>query len=368
MKVLKVLILILGLISIGIVVVSFSRNGKLPADATRSASDGTVSAQDRSATTIANAKTTQPTERSSTTNNVTAAATSGPRAPVAVVNGTVITAGELEDELNHLLISAASHTGMDQKKRDELRKSALDELIVRELAYQKAKSSGVTVPPLDLVAGFRRIRSRYKSEKDFQQALAAEQITEQELRRRVERDLLLKKILQLEVEDKAKVSDTEVRKHYEDNKQKFVVPESVQCKGILIKIGTGGDVEAKRKIDELFTKLKAGGDFGELAYKFSEDDYRWVGGDYGSVHRGQLVPDLERVIFAQKVGELSPPFKTSLGWHIVLVQKKQAQHQLSYPDVQDRIRTALFQQREKQKRLEFIASLKSGANIEYVTQ
>lgn len=361
MRVVKALILILATVSIGLVVLSFSRKSN-PSTGPTPSLRGAAPAPQGSSPTSADFK-TESTQIQ--TNSTARPLTGGPR-PVAVVNGTTITAREVENELNHLLISASTHAGVDEKKKDGLRKAALEELIVRELAYQKARLTGLSVPAFELMAGVRRIRNRYQSRKAFEEALAAEHITEQELRWRIERDLLLKKIFQLEITAKAKVSDKETRRHYEENKQKFVVPESVQCKGILIKVGSGNDAEAKRKIDEVSAKLKAGGDFGELAYQFSEDDYRVTSGDYGSVHRGQLEPELERVIFAQKPGQVSSPFKTNLGWHIVRVEKKQPEHQLTYSEVQEKIRTTLFQQREKQRRLDFIASLKGGAKIEYI--
>lgn len=286
--------------------------------------------------------------------------------PVALVNGTAITVGELEDELNRLLISTNTHAGMDVKRKDELRKIALDELIVRELAYQEGKASGIVVDEVELIAATRRIRHRYKTEKSFKQALEAEQITEEEFEHRVEKDLLLKKVFQTQIEDKAAISEAEVRQYYEQNRAKFLVPESLKLRGILIKTESVPEAEAKRKIDELYAKLKAGGDFTELAYKFSEDDYRVMGGDYGSVHRGQLIPELEQVAFAQKPGEISHPFRTSLGWQIVEVENRQPERQLKYEEVRERIKTALHQQREKEKRLDFINGLKATAKIEYL--
>lgn len=365
-RIINAVIIVLGLVCIGLVAFSYSRLNNsattpgVPAQADQprplDSAPGLKPATGQAPQTATSNKETAPSATSNTANSV------------AVVNGTAITKAELENELNHLLISATTHSGMDSQKKDELQKAALEELIVRELAYQRGKSTGVVVDPLQLVAETRRIRNRYRTEKAFKEALAAEQITEEQLRNRVERDLLLKRIFRFEIEDKAKVSEAEVRRHYEENKEKFVVPESVQLKGMLIKIGNGGDLEARRKIDELYAKLKGGKDFGELAYKFSEDDYRVMGGDYGSVHRGQMPADLEQVVFAQKRGELSAPFKTSLGWHIVLVISKQPTHQLSYAEVADKIRTALSQKRVKQRRTEFIAALKATATIEYPNQ
>ena len=311
-------------------------------------------------------QTVEITERTSTP-TASPAESTGTNKPVALVNGIAITTRELDAEFNRLLISPNTHADINTKKKEDLRKIALDELIVRELAYQHAKSSGFLVSQVELTASEKRIRHRYKSEKDFQQALAAEQITEQELQSRIERDLLLKKVFQVEIEAKAKVTEADIRRYYDQNRAKFLLPESLNLEGILIRTDSS-PAEAKRKIDDVFAKLKAGADFGELAYKVSEDDYRVMSGNYGSVHRGQLIPELESVAFAQKPGEVSRPFKTSLGWQVIKVQNKQPERELKYEEVREKIKTALQQQREKDCRLRLIDSLKATAKIDYVTQ
>ncbi len=289
-----------------------------------------------------------------------------PANTVALVNGVPITASDLDDELSNLLISPAAHGALSQQQKDAPRKAALEELIVRELAYQRAKANGLTVGKKEIAATVKKIKRRYQTEKSFQEALKAEEISEQEFERRIEKDLLLRKISKLELEDKARISDQEIRAYYEQNKTKFMLPESLRLFRIVIKIGPGKEAEAKKKTDDVYAKLKAGADFTETAYKFSEDEYRVLSGDYGTVHRGQLPAELEATVFAAKPSEASRPFKTGDGWQIIRVENKQAERQLRYEEVREKIKTALYQQRERQRRLDFVASLKAEAKIEYL--
>ena len=286
---------------------------------------------------------------------------------VALVNGVPITKRELDEEINRLLLSPTAHVGMKAEKKDEYRKSALEELIVRELAYQRAKAGGLSVTKSQFAAAVRKVRRNYNSEKSFRDALRAEEIAEQEFERRVERDLLLKRVAKVEIEDKARVTEADVRRQYEGNKPKFVIPESVRLKNIVIRIEPGEETQAKKKIEDLYRKLEAGADFAELAYRNSEDEYRVMGGDYGWAHRGQLDEELERVAFAAQPGELKGPFMTGFGWHIIRVEGKQPERRLAYEEVRDKIRQSLRQKRRMQRRLEFIGELKSAAKIEYVS-
>ena len=285
---------------------------------------------------------------------------------VALVNGVAITSAELADELDNLLTSPTAHGALSGQQKDAPRKAALEELIVRELAFQRAKATGMTVGKKEIAAIVKKIKRRYQTEKNFQEALKTEEISEQEFERRIEKDLLLRKISKLELEDKARVSDDEMRRYYEANKARFVLPESLRLFRIVIKIVPGKEAEAKEKADDVYAKLKAGADFGETAYKSSEDDYRVMSGDYGTVHRGQLPADLEATVFAAKPGVLIGPLRNSEGWQLICVENKQTERQLRFSEMREKIRTALYQQREKQRRVKFINELRSVAKIEYL--
>lgn len=289
-----------------------------------------------------------------------------PPTAVALVNGVPITSADLDDELSNLLTSPTGHAAVNQFGKDASRKAALEELIVRELAYQRAKASGLTVEKKRITATVKKIKRRYQTEKSFQEALRVEEMSEQEFERRIEKDLLLRKISKVELEDKSRVTRAEARSYYEANKAKFVLPESLRLFRIMIKAAAENNVKARETIDDIFAKLKAGADFGELAYKFSQDDYRVMSGDYGTVHRGQLPADLEVTVFAAKQSTLIGPLRDSEGWQIIRVENKQAERQLRFEEVREKITTALRLQREKQRRLDFINELKALAKIEYL--
>jgi predicted ABC-class ATPase len=92
-------------------------------------------------------------------------------------------------------------------------------------------------------------------------------MTDLEFERRIEKDLLLRKINQTAIEDKSQVSDDEVKRYYDEAKSKFVLPESIHLKNIVVKVEPGKEDEAKTRIDEVHEKLKARPDFYEMAYK-----------------------------------------------------------------------------------------------------
>jgi parvulin-like peptidyl-prolyl isomerase len=284
-----------------------------------------------------------------------------PRSAVARVNGVAVTSGELDAEIDRIAPSSVTAHGQSADKA-ALRKKALDELIVRELAYQRAKQQKLTVPAAEMNATVAKIKGRYKGAGSFRQALAAEQISEQEFLARVEKDLLLRKIYKREVDDKSVITRSEADDYYRDHKAKFLEPESAR----LLQVFVRDSKAAKSKADEALAKLKSGTPFFDVAYTYSEDDYRVVGGDYGWVHLGQLSPEVEKLVFAAPPKKLVGPVHTSFGWHILRVEEHLPARQLPLEEARPKIADSLHRERLARSREEFLKRLRENARIEYL--
>jgi len=135
---------------------------------------------------------------------------------VAKVNGVPITTGDLVEEMNAL----APHYLGPERKRDakideKIRKEALDRLVYRELAVQQARKEGMTVPAGAIAEEWKRIQAEMKTEEAFRQRLAKSGITEEDLKRRIGRDLLVEMVADKEVFGKVTIDPDEARKVYE---------------------------------------------------------------------------------------------------------------------------------------------------------
>ena len=81
--------------------------------------------------------------------------------------------------------------------------------------------------------------------------------------------------------------------------------------------------EAKRRIDSVYTALQAGADFETLAKQVSQDlGTAPRGGVIGFFSRHQMVKEFEDAAFALQPGQMSKPFQSPFGWHIVLVKER----------------------------------------------
>lgn len=117
---------------------------------------------------------------------------------------------------------------------------------------------------------------------------------------------------------KFKVTDSAIKKDY------IKTNETVKAKHILISFSKHSDKDALKIANEVIAKLKAGGNFAELAKKYSEDPgSASSGGDLGAAFkRGAMVKEFENAAFSTKVGQYTTkPVKSTYGYHIILVEQ-----------------------------------------------
>lgn len=210
----------------------------------------------------------------------------------------------------------------------EGKKRFLEDLISRELIYFDAKKKKIDKEKeyLDMVERFKR-------------------------------DALLEILLKREVEDKAKVDESELKAYYDSNPEEFRLNEEVRVSHILVKT----DAEAR----DVINRLKGGTDFGKLAIELSQDPASAKkGGELGYFKRGKMVPEFERVAFKLKQGEISEPVRTNFGYHIIKLTGRKQGQLVEYAKVTEVLRQRLL--REKQKKIfeEWVAGLKKDAKID----
>lgn len=109
-------------------------------------------------------------------------------------------------------------------------------------------------------------------------------------------------------------------------KEPAVVPE-VHARHILIRTNElVSDDEARGRLDQLRLRIVGGADFEALARATSDDTGSSLkGGDLGWINQGDTVPEFEEWLYRLEPGEVSPPFKSSFGWHLVQVLERRGQ-------------------------------------------
>ncbi len=126
------------------------------------------------------------------------------------------------------------------------------------------------------------------------------------------------------------IPDSQLKQSYQENMDSYRFPQRVKVRHILIKFTSKSpqdEAKAKAKAETVLQKLQHGGNFAELAKKYSEDPgSASKGGEIGWIVRGQTVKNFENTAFSLKPGQTSGLVKTQYGYHIIQVQAKQQAH------------------------------------------
>jgi len=144
-----------------------------------------------------------------------------------------------------------------------------------------------------------------------------------------------------------------------------VLVEQTHARHILVKTSEiVSEADAKRKLNNLRERITHGADFGELA-KLNSDDLSSIrGGDLGWVYPGDTVPEFERTMNNLKVGELSEPFATPFGWHLMEVLERR-KADVSGERKRQEARQILRERKADEAYQEWLRQLRDRAFVEY---
>jgi peptidyl-prolyl cis-trans isomerase D len=162
------------------------------------------------------------------------------------------------------------------------------------------------------------------------------------------------------------VSDAEIQQYYAAHQKEYATPDQVKVRHILIKLPAGSDAkadaEARQKAEDVQKQLKAGGNFAELAAKYSDDPgSKTQGGELGFIQRGVTVPEFEKAAFALNPGQTSDLVKTQYGYHIIQSEEKQTAHTKPLAEVKEQIVGTLQNEKRAQQEQTFATSLAAEA-------
>lgn len=147
---------------------------------------------------------------------------------------------------------------------------------------------------------------------------------------------------------RAKFTDEEIKAYYEANKSRFETLPSVKARHILVRPDPkAADAEkakadAKKKINDILAKVKAGAKFADLARSFSQDPgSARQGGDLGWFQKGVMIKAFEEAAFPLAKGEVSGVVETEFGFHIIKVEDKKEGGPMPIKDAEPAIKQAL---------------------------
>lgn len=294
--------------------------------------------------------------------------------PVARVNGALLTDRDLLREMYAIFPYAKQHNGFPKAQEASIRQGALEMIIFEELVYQEARRRSLTIADARLNQAEADFRKQFHSPEDYDQYMQVEMHgSRQVLRQQIQRALLIDEVLKAEVENKSAVSLAEVRAYYDKNPARFRQPESFSIQSISIlppQKTTPEVIEQNRKRAEAALRqakvTRNYDEFGLLAEKLSEDDFRVNMGDHKAVSRDKLPPQIVQAAEAMQLGEVSGAIQIQNAFTIFRLNAHNPARLQPFGEVKADLRTELGKSRYERLRSNLAKRLRANAKIEIV--
>lgn len=294
--------------------------------------------------------------------------------PVAKVNGAVLTDRDLLREMLAIFPYAGQHNGFPKAQEASIRQGALEMIIFEELVYQEAGRRRLTVSPERISHAKAEFRKQFHSPDEYQQYLQMEMHgSRQVLRKRIERSLLIEQVLKTDVDDKSAVSLAEIKAFYDKNPARFEKPESFDFQSISIlpppKPTAAAIAKNRKRAEDTLRQAQATKtyqEFGLLAEKISEDDFRVNMGDHRNVSRDKLPPQFVKAAVAMQAGQVSDVIQIENAFTIFRLNAHNPPQKQSLANVKNDVRTELQKSKYERLRSNLAKSLRAKAKIEIV--
>jgi parvulin-like peptidyl-prolyl isomerase len=244
------------------------------------------------------------------------------------------------------------------------RLQVLDELIRREVLFQRAEKENLLPKDEEVAQAINEQKLQLGTQEAFQRALKESGQTEEAMRDVARRQLAIQKLLDRTASKIEPPTDKEVEDFYNNNRARYVSARGVGLAAIIVDPADNGaandakgDIEAKNKIDIINQRLKSGADFATVAREQSEDPQSVPrGGDLGFFTEDQLKqsgfpPELiARFFGAMEVGKVTDPMQSSGRWTIFKLTDRRLQSEnltLDNPEVRKDATESILNQRKQ---------------------
>lgn len=246
---------------------------------------------------------------------------------IAVVNGEPYTLSNLN---RYAKEKFGRGFGSDDVSRiDDGDRQVLEQFITEKLLEAEVREAGIRIGPEEIERYIERVKSTNRlSDEDLQLALKREGQTLESYRATVKAQMEKSEIIDRQVRRKINITDDDVERYYKLNQKNYQTKGRARIRHILFALSENAPPEHVQAVNEkargVYQRIQAGEDFANLANEFSEGAGRAAGGDIGWFTRGTLIGGLEEVAFEKlKVGQVSEPFRTAMGFHIVKLESRE---------------------------------------------
>lgn len=296
------------------------------------------------------------------------------------VNGEIVSKTEFEDrqlavlrnrpELANVTPASLELQRAIAEVTPDLILEAVDELLLiqrgRELNYALGDAQFK-----DILESIKK-SNNLTDEAQFLAALKQERMTLADLRRSVERNMLINQVQSTEVTQKLSVTDEEARTYFDSHRAEFTTPSEVMLREILIEVpstdqgfNAAQDQQARAKAEETRQRLLKGEPFPQLAAEVSNSPSKANGGLIGPIHMDELAPQLQELLGKLKVGDLADTIRTTRGYQLLKLESRTEGRSRTFEEARNDIGRRVIEGKSRAAIQKYLDQLRAQADIKW---
>jgi peptidyl-prolyl cis-trans isomerase SurA len=297
---------------------------------------------------------------------------------IVKVNGDIITKTEFEQRQ----VMALRARKMDvTPESEELKKAvaeitpqlivdAVDELIM----LQRGKDLGYKLSDEQFNQVVSQIRkdNHLETEEAFLAALKQEGMTMADLRRSLEKQMIISRVQGQEVMQKVGITEEEALAYHAAHREEFTKPASVTLREIQLNVPSttegvtaAADQATRDRLEEIRARIKGGEAFEKIAGELSEAPSRANGGLIGPLTMSELAPALQKMLSGMKPGDITDPLRTPKGYQLLKLESITPEEVQPPEQVREQIAEKLFQAKRAGELRKYLAKMRKEAIIEW---
>jgi peptidyl-prolyl cis-trans isomerase SurA len=296
------------------------------------------------------------------------------------VNGEIFTKSDLEQRQIVTLRARNERPATDEDLKKALAQvtpQVLVDSVDEMLLMQRGRDLGYTLGDAQFneILGNIKKENKIETDEQFQAALKQEGLTMTELRKSIERSMIINRVQQVEVFGRIQVSEDEAKKYYETHSNEFTTPPTLMIREILVAvqgdgktINVGRDEEAKAKAESVRQRIAGGEAFDKLASELSDSSSKANGGLVGPLSPSELDPALRKLFEGMKPGDVSPVTRTSGGYQIFELESRSETKVLPYEEARQQIANRVAMDKRRAEFVKYMHKLRAEALIEWKNQ
>src|SRR5215813_11534341 len=214
--------------------------------------------------------------------------------------------------------------------------------------------------------------NKIETEEEFQAALKQENMTLSDLRKNLEKQMIVSQVQQNEVLSRIAVSDEEARRYYDAHKSEFTSPQTVTLREIFVAVpgdgvtlNVGRDEEAREKGEMIRKRALDGENFEKLASDLSDAPSKANAGLIGPLNLNDLSQDIKNLLAPMKAGDVTQVLRAPKGYQILKLESISTAELMPFDKAKDQISERVFTGKRTEEFQKYLEKLRGQAIIEW---